>query len=288
MPDRSEGGLDEPKMGQRVLLLAGEGRGHGELDAPAADAHQGPDLEQAEPDRAAGGGGELGVLETDSAQGAEQNIGHGGEPEAELVGPHGGGRGPVSKEVELAFLDAVLELAAGAVDILVEPAGVARSRAQRGDDEARVGAAVRPLGFGDDPASAAPAVVRRPPELLEAARRLVCGTARGFDGRQLLDDLRLEPCVTSQAEDIVDAVTLAPAHQRLAGKAAVGTQHDLHPAPPGPDLPDDTLDLLDRPGRGIDVRAPELGREQMPAAEDVERQVAPAVVVSMVEASTPI
>src|SRR5918999_1359350 len=104
----------------------------------------------------------------------------------------GGSRGPVSKEVELAFLDAVLKLTAGAVDILVEPAGVARSRAQRGDDKARVGAAVRPLGFGDDAAPAAPAVVRCPPELLEAARRLVCGTARGFDGRQLLDNLCLE------------------------------------------------------------------------------------------------
>ena len=32
MPDGSEGSLGEPKMGQRVLLLAGEGRGHGELD----------------------------------------------------------------------------------------------------------------------------------------------------------------------------------------------------------------------------------------------------------------
>ena len=42
--------------------------------------------------------GELGVLETDPAQGAEQNIGHGREPEAELVCLHGRRGGPVGEE----------------------------------------------------------------------------------------------------------------------------------------------------------------------------------------------
>jgi hypothetical protein len=36
-------------------------------------------------------------------------------------------------------------------------------------------------------------------------------------------------------------------------------------------------------GRGIDVRAPELGREQMPAAEDVQRQIAVTVVIAVEE-----
>ena len=96
--------------------------------------------------RAAGGLGELGVGEADAAQRAEQHIGHGGEPQPQLVGAHGGGRGAVGEQIELALLDAVLHLAAGAVDVLVEAAGVDLGGPQRGDDEARVGRArsIRP------------------------------------------------------------------------------------------------------------------------------------------------
>ncbi len=46
-------------MGGAVLGPVGEGRGHGELDAAHAGAHQGTDLQQLEADRAAGGAGEL-------------------------------------------------------------------------------------------------------------------------------------------------------------------------------------------------------------------------------------
>ena len=61
----------EAEMGEGVLGLARECRRHGELDAATADADQGADLEQPQAYRAAGGVGELGVLETDAAQGAE-------------------------------------------------------------------------------------------------------------------------------------------------------------------------------------------------------------------------
>src|SRR4051794_41590303 len=44
-------------------------------------------------------------------------------------------------------------------------------------------------------------------------------------------------------------------------------------------------DLLDCAGAAVDVGAPQLGAEEMPAAEDVERQVAVAVVVAMEEAA---
>src|SRR4051794_15756069 len=98
-------------------------------------------------------------------------------------------------------------------------------------------------------------------------------------------DAGLKPGVTSQAEDKVDAVLLAPEHQGLAGKARVGPQHDLHPWPARPDLTDDALDLLHRPGAGVDVGAAQLGGQEMPAAEDVERQVAVAIVVAVKEAA---
>src|SRR4051794_13628949 len=91
-------------------------------------------------------------------------------------------------------------------------------------------------------------------------------------------DAGLKPGVTSQAEDKVDAVLLAPEHQGLAGKARVGPQHDLHPWPARPDLTDDALDLLHRPGAGVDVGAAQLGGQEMPAAEDVEWQGGGAIV----------
>ena len=46
---------------------------------------------------------------------------------------------------------------------------------------------------------------------------------------------------------------------------------------------DDARHLLHRAGRGVDVRAPQLGGQQMAAAEDVERQVAVAVVIAVEE-----
>ena len=52
----------------------------------------------------------------------------------------------------------------------------------------------------------------------------------------------------------------------------------------GADAAGDARDLLHRSGGGVDVGAPELGRQQMPAAEDVERQVAVAVVVAVEKA----
>ena len=58
--------------------------------------------------------GELGMGQADAAQGTDQHIGHRGEPQAQLVGAHGVGRGAVGVEVELTLLDAVLHLAAGA------------------------------------------------------------------------------------------------------------------------------------------------------------------------------
>jgi hypothetical protein len=49
-------------------------------------------------------------------------------------------------------------------------------------------------------------------------------------------------------------------------------------------LGDDARHLRDRLGAGIDVRAAQLGRQQMPPAEDVERQIAVAVVIAVEEA----
>ena len=96
-----------------------------------------------------------------------------------------------------------------------------------------------------------------------------------------LDEAR----VAREAEQVVDAVVLAPGHQGLPREAAVAAQDDPHLRPAGADLADDARHLLDRASRGVDVGAPELGRQQMPAAEHIERQVAVAVVVAVEEPS---
>src|SRR5439155_18550845 len=81
----------------------------------------------------------------------------------------------------------------------------------------------------------------------------------------------------------VHAVRLAPCHQRLASEAGITTEQNARLRPAASDPGHDPGDLLDRTGRGIDVGPPQLGRQQMTAAEDVERQVAVAVVVAVEE-----
>src|SRR5207237_6892029 len=83
----------------------------------------------------------------------------------------------------ISFLDAVLHLAAGAIELLVEMARLMLLAAERGDDKARVGRALGPFGLGDDPALAAPAVPRRPHEILERSEERRVGQESRDTGR---------------------------------------------------------------------------------------------------------
>jgi hypothetical protein len=96
-PGPPASGDAEPVSGGRT------GGGHGDLDAANAEMHDRTDLEQPETDGAASRGGEVGVMQADTTQCTEQHVGQGGEPRAQLIGPHGGCRGAVGIEVELAF-----------------------------------------------------------------------------------------------------------------------------------------------------------------------------------------
>jgi hypothetical protein len=131
-------------MSENKLVLVRAGRGHRDLDAAHADPHQHADLEQLEADGAAGRAGELRVLESKTPQCADEHISQCSKPQPQLIGAHRGGRGAVGKQIELAFLDAVLHLAAGAIDFLVEMAGLVLGTRQGGDDKARVGLAAGP------------------------------------------------------------------------------------------------------------------------------------------------
>ena len=175
--------------------------------------------------------------------------------------------------------------ALGAVDLLIEKAGAGLGLVQRGDDEARIGLAVCPFRLGDDPAPARPAVERRITEVPEAASGLA-GRGRLRLGLQEFDaDLFDQPRIASEPEDEVHPVRLAPGHQRLAGEPRVGAQQDARSRPTPANLRDDARHFLNRAGAGVDVRRPELGRQQMPAAEHVKRQVAVAIIVAVKEAA---
>ena len=86
-----------------------------------------------------------------------------------------------------------------------------------------------------------------------------------------------------QAEHEVHAICLAPRHQALAREARIAAHQDADPRPARPDPADDARQLDIGSGRPVDVRAPQLGRQQMPAARHVQRQIAVAVVIAVEE-----
>src|SRR5271169_5662080 len=75
----------------------------------------------------------------------------------------------------------------------------------------------------------------------------------------------------------------APCHEVFPTEASIGAQKDAHPRPALAYLADDPRHLRDRPRGPVDVRAAQLGRQQMPPAEHVKRQIAVAVIVAVEE-----
>src|SRR5438445_5460024 len=89
------GGVSQAAGGAAPIFGSGTGRGHGKLDATNGDADQRADLQELEPDGAAGGIRKGGFGKADAPQRADQHISHGSEPQAQLVGAHGGRRGAI-------------------------------------------------------------------------------------------------------------------------------------------------------------------------------------------------
>ena len=103
-------------------------------------------------------------------------------------------------------------------------------------------------------------------------------------GVQFGSDCSREPRILGQAKEVIDAVQLAPMHQLFAGKPCVGAQQDAQARPAGADVVDDARHLLDRAGAGVDVGTAQFGRQEVPAAKNVKRQVAVAIVIAVEEA----
>src|SRR5262249_49721673 len=150
---------------------------HCDLYATHADPNECTDLQQFETDGAAARLGKRCVVEPDAAYRAQQNVSHGGEPQPQLICSHRGSGGAIRVKIELALLDAVFHIAAGAIHLFVQVLRLALGSLQRGDDEAWIGLAGRELGLAHDPALTAPTVERDPPKVFEAARSLAGPTA---------------------------------------------------------------------------------------------------------------
>ena len=118
---------------------------------------------------------------------------------------------------------------------------------------------------------------------MKSLKRRAAGLEGRLGRRQLFGDLGQEPRVLGQTQEVVHPVGLAPGHEILAGKARIRAQHDPGSGPARADPRHDALDFLPGPGGAIDVGAPELGRQQVLAAEDIERQIAVAVIVAVEE-----
>jgi hypothetical protein len=128
----------------------------------------------------------------------------------------------------------IFGLAAPAIDILVERAGVAF--AQIGDDETGVGPFRANFDAGDDPLDAAPAF-RAVEELLETANLAL--PWRGFESclRAGLETLDMPAQCRGRrdAEDVIEAVGPTPVENLGAAIMAVGAQQDLGVGPVGAD-----------------------------------------------------
>jgi hypothetical protein len=141
------------------------------------------------------------------------------------------------------------------------------------------------LGLADHATLAAPAIQRAPSEVGEAADRATLCQALRRGGGEVFSDRADQALVAGEPEQVVDTVGLAPCHEGFPSEARVGAQQDPHPWPAHPDLVDDPLDLGHGARRRVDVGAAELGREQVPTAKHIQRQVAVAVIVAVEEAA---
>ena len=101
------------------------------------------------------------------------------------------------------------------------------------------------LGLAHHPAFAAPAVERGVSEVVEPAGGLAGGAMLGFGRGQPVLDRSQQAAVAGEAEEVIDAVGFAPAHQLVPGKTRIGPEHDLHPWPAGADLGRDAFDLIE-------------------------------------------
>ena len=234
---------------------------------PGGRAHDHrPDLDQLESQGGASRSRQCGARERQSAQAHHQRVGQRREQDAPLIGPPAMGAHPISKEHHLLF-DPVFHLAAGAVAPVVELLRVAHDV---GNNEPRIGALGRVLGFGDHPAQSTPRsrrVIKRGEQALFFAGGR---EALGRGGHQLRGQ-RLQPTIARNTHDILHVVAITPSEHQVAAKPAVRSHHDLRARPYLPDMLHQEFEDRSRVAGPIGVGTSQVGHEQMVAAKHIQR-----------------
>jgi len=211
------------------------------------------------------------------AEREHQPVGGGVEDQPELVGGRALAGGAVGGELDLVLLDEGLGLAAGAVDPFVEMAGLA---GERSDYVARVEAARRRLEPGDDAAFAVPragGVI----EAGEAAHLLRAGL--GAAHLEIVGDIvgeAVQNGIARQAEDVVDAVFLAPRHGLGSAVVAVSAEGQPGARPVSADAAHRVLQQGADLGTRRRLAGAQEHRYRLAALDmvDMRRQGAPRVV----------
>ena len=92
-------------------------------DSSDAERYVGADFQQLGANGAALRSSELGALETDPPQLAEQDIGGRRKPKSQLVGGERRRAGPIGEQTKLLLFDPVLHVTAGTVQVFVQLLG---------------------------------------------------------------------------------------------------------------------------------------------------------------------
>ena len=174
------------------------------------------------------------------------------------------------------FLDAVFQLASGAIEPVIEafrPAGQVRH------EVARVGPLGGVLGFDDDASFAVPA--RRGVEELAEQALLVRGVLKAPSSL-------IEPGIARDANNVARVVALTSAQHRPAAKPAVSRKHNAHLRPPLAKPLDQQRKNRPRVLCPIHLARPEVTHQQLASTKDIQRQETVVVVVSMKEPPLPL
>ena len=178
-------------------------------------------------------------------------------------------------------LDQVLGLAARAIQAVVDPLGRADIEAR--DDEADVEAQHRRLNTGDGAPFAIPGLCLVARLGVAAQNRQVLDGASRADIVGDLVDFSGEWLGAGQAEDVVDAVVLAPRHGLRPGIVPIATERNARLAPTHADMPYQAAQMGAHLVAARRLAGPQHDRHgpALVRVVDVDRQKAALVIMSV-------
>src|SRR5688572_4789768 len=205
-----------------------------------------------------------------SSETAHQDIGNSREVEPELIGAHRLRADAIGEQMKLLF-DAVLHIAACAVEHLIKRLRWPSLGCQRSDYIARVLLALDVFDFGNHASLSAPGSSGGGmKELGEQTRWLFRTLVLGSGLRHLRSNNPPQTFVARHSEYVIHALLLlAPIHQFITAEARVGAQDDPHLGPLAANLLDYALDFTQTACRSINVGLAQAHAQHVRAAEDI-------------------